>query len=108
MQTAPIPWNVLSSHVAVGVLTEGWSLDVAGTAGEEWRSFQVEVNFATAFTSVPVVQLGLTGFDIDQRDSARISLKATLITETGFVAEVCTWSGTRVYGVAFDWLAIGA
>jgi hypothetical protein len=55
-----------------------------------------------------VVQLGLTGFDIDQRDTARLSLKAADITPTGFMAEVWTWANTRVYAVEFNWLAIGA
>lgn len=68
----------------------------------------MEVIFDAPFSSVPVVQLGLTGFDIDQRDTARVSLKAAAITPTGFSAEVWTWANTRVYAVEFNWLAIGA
>ena len=66
------------------------------------------VVFDRPFDSVPVVQLGLTGFDLDQRDSARVSLKATQVTPTFFQAEVWIWAGTRVYSVEFHWLAIGA
>lgn len=66
------------------------------------------VAFDSPFASVPVVRLGLTGFDLDERDTARLSLKATQITETGFQAEVWTWAGTRVYAAEFHWFAIGA
>ncbi len=109
MISSPIPWKVLSSQLGVGVLTEGWNLDVAdSTTDDESRCFRVEVVFAAPFSAVPVVQLGLTGFDTDVRDSARLSLKATHITETGFQAEVWTWAGSRVYAVEFNWFAIGA
>jgi hypothetical protein len=50
----------------------------------------------------------LTGFDLDQRDASRLTLTATEITGTGFVAEIATWRETRVYSVAFSWLALGA
>ena len=108
MQAPSVPWKVLSSHLGLGILTEGWSLDAAASAGEESRSFRVDVVFDSPFSSVPVVQLGLTGFDIDERDTARLTLKAAQITETGFQAEVSTWAGTRVYAVEFNWFAIGA
>ena len=109
MQTSPVPWKVLSSHLGLGVLTDGWCLDaVEYSEGAESRCFRMEVVFDSPFSSVPVVQLGLTGFDIDQRDTARVSLKTAAITPTGFVVEVWTWANTRVYAVEFNWLAIGA
>ena len=107
MNTSSLPWNVLSSQVVVGVLTEGWSLTEVEPDAEPVRSFTIDVSFVSPFSSVPVVQLGLTGFDIDQRDSGRISLKAENITEFGFQAVVSTWATTRVYGAEFQWLAIG-
>jgi len=55
-----------------------------------------------------VVHLGLTGFDLDQRDSSRLILRATEISTTGFVVEIATWRDTRVYSVEFSWLALGA
>lgn len=107
--SSPVPWKVLAARLGVGVLTAGWNLDVAEAAdGDEARCFRVEVAFDSPFASVPVVQLGLTGFDIDQRDPARVSLRALQIAETGFVAEVWTWAGTRIYSVEFNWLAIRA
>lgn len=108
MQTSPSPWNVLSAQVSVGVLTEGWRLDVVDPHEDGSRCFKVEVFFATPFLSPPVVQLGLTGFDIDQRDSGRVRLTAENITSDGFLATISTWADSRVYAVDFQWLAIGA
>lgn len=107
MYPSSLPWKVLSSRVAVSVLMEGWSLASLWPDTEEIRTFTVDVVFDSPFLSVPVVQLGLTGFDIDQRDSARLTLKAECITETGFQAILSTWSSTRVYGAEFNWIAIG-
>ncbi len=101
------PWNLLSSTVGVGILTEGWTLAETVTDPDTARSFVVEVVFDSAFSSPPVVQLGLSGFDLDQRESGRISLKAGAITRFGFQAIISTWSTTRVYAVEFNWLAIG-
>ncbi len=108
MYASSVPWKVLSSNVSVNVLTEGWNL-ASPEAGdeEETRKFIVDVIFDTAFFAVPVVQLGLSGFDIDQRDSSRLILKAEYISEYGFQATLTTWSGSRVYAAEFNWLAIG-
>jgi len=110
MQSPSVPWKVLSSVVGAGILTEGWHLAeaVADPSPEESRSFIVEVAFASPFTSIPVVHLGLTGFDMDQRDSGRLTLKVESITPDGFTASVSTWSATRLYAVEFNWMAIGA
>ena len=102
------PWNVLSAQVGVGVLTDGWRLDVVKPGADGRRCHEVEVSFATPFQSPPVVHLGLTGFDIDHRDSARLTLKAGYISSTGFVATIATWSDSRVFAVEFQWIAIGA
>jgi len=107
MNSTAIPWKVLSSHVACNVLSEGWTLATTDADEGQTRSFTVEVIFDSAFASVPVVHLGLTGFDMDQRDSSRLTLKAANITEYGFEAIVSTWSNTRVYAAEFNWLAIG-
>ncbi len=108
MYSNPLPWQVLSSNVGVGVLTDGWNLDTVELNGEGSRSFTVDINFASPFSSFPVIQLGLTGFDMDQRESSRISLKAENITESGFQAVLSTWASSRVFAVEFNWLAIGS
>ena len=104
-----LPWKSLSASLQVGVLTEGWNLATPSTdVVDEARVFRYTVYFATPFDSPPVVHLGLNGFDIDQRDSSRLPLHATEITTESFVAEISTWRETRVYSVAFSWLALGA
>lgn len=108
MNFSSVPWKVISSTVTANVLTEGWNLASLDVEVEQTRTFTVEVAFDSPFVSVPVVQLGLTGFDLDQRDSARLAVKAENITETGFTAVISTWSDSRVYAVSFNWFAIGA
>lgn len=108
MHSSPVPWQVLSSHLGVGIFSEGWTLNVCEDEAEEVRHFCVNIVFASAFTAVPVVHLGLTGFDTDQRDSSRLTLKAENITPSGFSAVISTWAASRVYAVEFDWLAIGS
>ena len=76
--------------------------------GKLSRVFRFAVYFSAPFESPPIVHLGLTGLDIDQRDTSRVKLAATVITESGFTAEIGTWRETRVYSIAFSWLALGA
>jgi hypothetical protein len=108
MYSSSLPWKVLSSNVSLNVLTEGWNLACPEEgAEEEIRQFTVYVGFDAPFFEVPVVQLGLSGFDIDQRDSARLMVKAENITEFGFQATLTTWAGSRVYAAELNWIAIG-
>lgn len=111
MNASSLPWQVLSSSVSLGLLTEGWPLaEVAEGEGadEQGRSFRWYVEFASIFVSPPVIQLGLTGFDIDDRDSARLTVRAENISVYGFDLVIGTWASTRVYGVEAQWLAIGS
>jgi len=109
MYSSLFPWKILSSQVCVGSLTEGWNLAEISDSFDpaEVRTYAVEIAFAAEFSTPPVVHLGLTGFDMDQRDSARITLKAEAITEFGFQVMISTWASTRVYSVEFSWLALG-
>ena len=103
------PWKCLSASLQLGVLTESWNLaEPPADTTEEPRVFRYTVFFAQPFDSPPIVHLGLTGFDLDQRDSNRLTLRAIEISTAGFVAEIATWRETRVYSVAFSWLALGA
>jgi hypothetical protein len=109
MNQLMVPWKSISASLQIGVLTEGWKLAEAPESGaEDSRYFTVPIHFSEPFSAPPVVHLGLTGFDIDQRDSERLSLRAVDISNTGFVAEISTWRDTRVYSVEFSWLALGA
>ena len=102
-------WKTLSSTVSVGLASEGWNLaEPSHDRAEEPRVFELEVRFDTHFSTPPVVHVGLTGFDIDQRHTARLTLRALEISTVGFRAEIGTWSDSRIYSVEFAWLAIGA
>lgn len=103
-----VPWKILSANVSLGLGSEGWALDTDLADDGASRSYETTIAFSEPFQSVPVVQVGLTGFDIDQRDSARIALRSEDIGCGGFRLVLTTWSGTRVYGVDFQWMAIGA
>lgn len=108
MRSDYVPWKILSGQVFVGSLTEGWNLNLAEHDANEERSFDFSVLFTASYLAVPVVQISLVGFDLDQRKSPRILLEATHITHEGFNARITTWRDTQIYSVSFNWLAIGA
>lgn len=103
------PWKSTASTLCVGILTDGWTLDQVDPVNpDSSRSFRTEVFFSEPFVSAPVVHCSLSGFDIDQRDSARISTIVSNVTTTSFILDIVTWRDTRVYGVEVSWLAIGS
>jgi hypothetical protein len=109
MNSSMQPWKTLSASLQLGVLTAGWNLsEPPAESTDDARVFRFTVYFAAPFDTAPVVQLGLTGFDLDQRDSNRLSLRVAEITPASFVAEISSWRDTRVYSVEFSWLALGA
>jgi hypothetical protein len=109
MNNGIMPWKILSATVEVGTDSEGWNLaEPSHEKAEEPRVFSYDVRFDFPFHSPPVVHVGLTGFDIDQRHTARLDLKAVEISTIGFKAEILTWSDSRIYSVDFGWLAVGA
>lgn len=101
------PWNILLATVSAGHSSDGWNLVAQPDDPAASRSFLIDVAFASCFAVPPVVHLGLCGFDSDQRDSTRVSIRPKEITNQGFQIEVSTWSVTRLYGVEISWLAIG-
>ena len=109
MPTAITPWTARSATVSVGMLTEGWTLDqpVADhLAGD--RSFSTNVVFDEPFKDVPLVQVAVQGFDIDQRMSGRLRLSVSGITAEGFILTITSWRDSRVFSVDVAWLALGA
>jgi len=108
MSTDLLPLTILSANVALGTETEEWNLDAPADDEAPLRSFPFEIAFATPFSAPPVVHLGLSGFDLDQCSSSRITITAEQVSEFGFVARISTWRSSRVYSVAFNWLAIGS
>lgn len=80
--------------------------------GEMWtgagpREFRVEVGFSATFVTPPMVQVGMSMWDIDQQANQRVDIAAEMITEKGFEVVFRTWGDTRVARVRCDWIAFG-
>ena len=102
------PLKTLSSVLKLDQSAEDWNLNTTADAEEDGRrEYLASVSFVAPFNTVPVVHLGLTGFDIDNGESARITVVPMNITANGFTVKVETWARTRVYSVDINWLAIG-
>ena len=101
------PLKILSATASAGILTDGWNLATLTKDAESYRQFHLFVPFASPFSAPPVVQAGLTGFDIDQSTSARVSVSVTNISADGFEIVLTTWLDTLVYSTEVSWLAIG-
>ncbi|WP_455212738.1 H-type lectin domain-containing protein [Kaarinaea lacus] len=101
-----VPIKMCSAIVEFNQFTPDWTL-AQENASEGSRTFVSSVLFDVPFSNVPIVHVGLSGFDIDQRDSARISVHAEAITSNGFDMRIKTWRNTRVYQVEVSWIALG-
>lgn len=101
------PMNFLAGTEALGSLSEGWSLDQA-PHGAPARTFRRRVSFERPFGSIPLVHMGLAGFDISNQDSARITSRVENVSAEGFEIVVAAWLHTRVWRVDVNWLAIGS
>lgn len=101
------PWKILSATVGVGVLTDGWNLSSPPEDGDACRQFAFDVAFASSFSAPPVVHAGLSGFDLDQSTSPRLSLTVKEIRPDGFAAVLTTWCDTKVHAAEVSWIAIG-
>ena len=108
LDTGIIPFKMCCAAVALDQYLPGWNLaSIEETAKPQLRRFVYEVNFDNSFSNVPLVHIGVTGFDIDNKDTSRLSVRAEEITHSGFNVVVETWMHTRMYKVEFSWLAIG-
>ena len=102
-----MPIKMLASTLETGQLAGDWTLAGNGAGEDGRRSYEQRVVFEAPFSRTPVVQLGLTGFDIDNCGSARIGVRVADITPEGFSVVLETWRDTLVYGVKLSWLALG-
>ncbi|MEJ2552785.1 MAG: H-type lectin domain-containing protein [Gammaproteobacteria bacterium] len=57
--------------------------------------------------NVAIVHVGLSGFDMDNRDWTPMSVRMGAISATGFELLVVTWLNTLVYEVEVAPLAVG-
>jgi hypothetical protein len=88
-----------------GAKDEGWPL--AAVPGEEDRLFRARVSFEQPLRSVPIVHLGLVGFDVGNEDAARLRVRAENISADGFDIVFETWLNTKIWSVSVSWLAVG-
>ncbi|WP_170559031.1 H-type lectin domain-containing protein [Ruegeria atlantica] len=75
--------------------------------GEGPRQRRSVVTFSQAFRSVPVVQVGVSLWDVDTSSALRAEVTAEDITPEGFSAVFRTWSDTRIARIRVTWTAIG-
>lgn len=71
------------------------------------RECVVPVRFKEPFRDPPVVHVGLSMWDMDQKTNARADISAENIAEGGFDIVFRTWGDTRVARVRASWMAIG-
>lgn len=109
LSSGVIPLSMCSATVTLGHTMSGWNLsDAIFDAQPTPRTFVYDVIFDKPFSSIPVVQATLCGFDIDNRVSGRVSIRVDAITPGGFTLEISTWERSMVYSVDVSWLAIGS
>ncbi len=103
---ALVPIKMCSAIVEFDQFTPDWTFAQENTS-EGSRTFVSNISFDAPFSNIPIVHVGLSGFDIDQRDSARISVHTENITSNGFELRIKTWRNTRIYKVEISWIALG-
>jgi hypothetical protein len=107
MSSFVVPINFLAGRESVGTDSEGWVFDQVSEDGSE-RQFRATVTFTRPFAIPPVVHIGIVGFDIGHRDSARLRAEIQNVSATGFDIVLVTWLHTRVWRTEVSWLALGA
>ncbi|GAA4220233.1 hypothetical protein GGQ68_000588 [Sagittula marina] len=75
--------------------------------GEGTRERRKPIVFSEQFRSRPVVQVGLSMWDMDNCANLRADVAADKVTERGFELVFRTWADTKVARIRMNWLAIG-
>lgn len=75
--------------------------------GEGRRERRVAIRFSETFRASPVVQIGVSLWDVDTSSALRAEVKAEDVTPEGFNAVFRTWSDTRIARIRVAWMAIG-
>lgn len=104
MSNAVEPLSFLAGSEVLGNSMNGWMLDQE-SGGD--RLFRSSVRFEKPFRQVPLVQVGLAGFDISNRDSARLAVATSNVTSEGFDIVLSTWLHTRLWRADVNWIAVG-
>jgi hypothetical protein len=85
MPAGLMPIKMNSSSVSFGQSTPAWTLaDTEEHAPDQTRRFVSRITFDFPFNYVPLVHVGITGFDVEHNDSARLSVRAESIAENSF------------------------
>jgi hypothetical protein len=105
--TSILPLSLLAGDVRLDSSQPGWTLLEHGHEPERARTFRTRVSFERGFGSPPIVHVGITGFDMDHRDNARLEVSVTSVDVEGFGVELSTWWNSRLWAVRLSWLAIG-
>ena len=71
------------------------------------RESRLRVTFDEAFAAVPVVQVGVSMWDLDRETNIRADISAENIATDGFEIVFRTWGDTRVARIRADWMAMG-
>jgi len=104
MSNAVEPLSFLAGSEVLGQAMDGWMLDQEG-GGD--RLFRASVRFEKPFRQMPLVQVGLAGFDISNRDAARLAVATSNVTNEGFDIVLSTWLHTRLWRADVNWIAVG-
>jgi H-type lectin domain len=107
MSAAILPLSFVAGAARFDEAQTGWDLLETNVHGHGVRAFSARVEFERAFNAPPVVQIGVTGFDIDNQDNARLNVGITSVDANGFDVELRTWWNTRIWSVDLSWFAIG-
>lgn len=107
MTGAVLPLSFVAGAVHFDDSLPGWTLLEHTPDNEGLRTFEGRVTFDLAFGAPPVVQIGITGFDIDKHDNARLKVGISKVDGQGFDVQIRTWWSSRVWSVDLSWIAIG-
>jgi hypothetical protein len=107
MTAAILPLSFAAGAVRFDDSKPGWALLDRAPDSNGVRTFTGRVTFERAFQAPPVVQIGITGFDIDNGDNARLNVGIIEVDGEGFDVELRTWWNSRLWSVDLNWLAIG-
>lgn len=75
--------------------------------GQGQRELRHIVTFSETFSSIPIVQVGLGMWDMDQKTNQRADISAEMVNPEGFCIVFRTWGDTRIARVRADWIAFG-
>jgi opacity protein-like surface antigen len=107
MSVEVLPLSFAAGAARFDEAQAGWELLETSLHGDGVRTYSGRVAFEHAFNSPPVVQIGVTGFDIDNGDNARLNVGIKNVDVSGFDVELRTWLNTRIWSVDLSWFAIG-